>query len=672
MKSPTLILNVDDNDGARYVKTRILASAGFIVEEAANGTDALVQVAQLLPALVLLDVKLPDINGIEVCRRIKADAATAHVLVLQTSAALTGRDDKIRGLEGGADNYLAAPIEADELVANVRALLRLQQTRFDLANSEERFRQLAENIDDVFWMFDLDDGALLYVSAAYERIWGRSSAALARQSDDWMASIDPHDRPALAQRWNALMALAPYDEEYRVVGAGGAIRWVRDRAFVVRDARERPYRIARITSDITGRKELESRLRAADDNKNNFLATLAHELRNPLSPIRTAVELLGREGATDDGATAAEVHARARGVISRQVDHLTHLVDDLLDVARISEGKLTLRAQQVELQGVFKAALETAAPMLEARHHQLDASLPPAPLWVWGDPVRLAQSVGNLLHNAAKFTSPHGAITLTASVADDANDAGKPVVRITVRDNGIGIASGTLPHIFDMFTQGAFAPDRAHDGLGIGLSLVATLVKLHGGQLDACSDGVGLGSAFTITLPLIAAPAADVALAPPLSAAAAVAETAATAAAPATARAGATVATTSAAATGLRIILVDDNVDSAEMMCDLLGALGHHAQLAHDGASALALARAQAMSAAGAPDVMILDIGLPDMDGSELARRLRALPALAHTRLVAHTGYGAPHDREKTRAAGFDVHLVKPASIAQLQAALHG
>ncbi len=640
MNQPTLILNVDDNDGARYVKSRILAGAGFQVEEAANGTDALDKVARLLPALVLLDVKLPDINGIEVCRRIKADAVTAHVLVLQTSAALTGRDDKIRGLEGGADNYLAAPIEADELVANVRALLRLQQTRFDLANSEERFRQLAENIDDVFWMFNLDDGALLYVSGAYERIWGRERAALAHRPDDWFASIHPQDRPSLAQRWNALLALAPYDEEYRVVGLNGAIRWVRDRAFLVRDARERPYRIARITSDITGRKEMESRLRSADDNKNDFLATLAHELRNPLSPIRTAVELLGRGDDADVG------HAKARGVISRQVDHLTHLVDDLLDVARISEGKLTLREQEVELHAVFKAALETAAPMLEGRHHQLKVTLPSACLRVWGDPVRLAQAIGNLLHNAAKFTSPGGQIALEAATLSSADG---PQVCITVKDNGIGIASANLPRIFDMFAQGAYAPDRAHDGLGIGLSLVSTLVTLHGGQLVAASDGVGQGSTFTITLPLMAAN--DGAVAPSAN------------------EAEPTRAAAAANSGRLSILLADDNVDSAEMMRDLLDALGHEALLAHDGAGALALVEQQVRSAR-APDVIILDIGLPDMDGAELARRLRTMPALARTRLVAHTGYGAPHDREKTMAAGFDVHLVKPASIEQLQAAL--
>ncbi|MFC0134014.1 hybrid sensor histidine kinase/response regulator [Massilia eurypsychrophila] len=627
MNQDTLILNVDDNDGARYVKTRILLNAGFRVEEAANGTDALLMVTRVEPALVLLDVKLPDINGIEVCRRIKGNPATCDVLVLQTSAALTGRDDKIRGLEGGADNYLAAPIEADELVANVRALLRLQQTRADLKNSEERFRQLAENIDDVFWMFSLTDGALLYVSAAYDAMWGRDSARLAEAPGDWTASVHADDRAALLQRWEGLREHGAYDEEYRVAQPDGAMRWVRDRAFVVKDAMDQPYRIARITSDISGRKAMESRLRAADENKNDFLATLAHELRNPLSPIRTAVELLGRAGPD-----AVSVQFKARAVITRQVDHLTRLVDDLLDVARISEGKLTLRQEAVELDGVLKAALETAAPVLQARHHQIQVTAPAQPLWVWGDAVRLAQSIGNLLHNAAKFTSPNGAVRLVVEVVSNA------MVHITVHDNGIGISAENLPRIFDMFAQGAFAPDRAHDGLGIGLSLVSTLVTMHGGRLTASSAGIGLGSAFTIALPLMPAPAE----ATPVP------------------RAGGL----PGAGSALSILLVDDNVDSAEMMRDLLVALGHTVELAHDGASALALA------ALRTPDVMILDIGLPDMDGAELARSLRALPALAHTRLVAHTGYGAPHDREKTSDAGFDFHLVKPVAMADLQAAL--
>jgi signal transduction histidine kinase len=458
-------------------------------------------------------------------------------------------------------------------------------------------------------------------------MWGRKGADLAQTPDDWIASVHPDDRAALAQRWSALLGHAAYDEEYRVCSPDGTTRWVRDRAFLVRDSRDKPYRIARITSDITGRKAMESRLRVADENKNDFLATLAHELRNPLSPIRTAVELLGR-----GGQDASAVHAKARAVITRQVDHLTHLVDDLLDVARISEGKLTLRQEAVELDGVLKAALETAAPVLESRQHSIEVVTPNQPLWVWGDAVRLAQSIGNLLHNAAKFTSPNGKVRLVVELVE----AGQ--VAITVQDNGIGITDYNLPRIFDMFTQGAFAPDRAHDGLGIGLSLVSTLVEMHGGHLKAASDGIGLGSSFTITLPLIDAPSQQAGEALP--------------------------AERGRGAAALSIILVDDNVDSAEVMRELLMVLGHDVEIAHDGTSALELA------ALRTPDVMILDIGLPDMDGSELARRLRAMPGFADVRLVAHTGYGAPHDREKTRAAGFDFHLVKPASMAELQSAL--
>ncbi|MDB5953188.1 MAG: hybrid sensor histidine kinase/response regulator, partial [Massilia sp.] len=419
----------------------------------------------------------------------------------------------------------------------------------------------------------------------------------------------------------------PYQAECRLCEKGGRWRWFLVTGMALRDGRGKAYRMAGSLIDISGRKESEILLQQSNRAKDEFLATLAHELRNPLSPIRTAVELLGH-----GGPDAGFVHAKARAVISRQVDHLTRLVDDLLDVARISEGKLTLRQEAVELDGVLKAALETVAPVFDARQHSLEVTAPAQPLWVWGDAVRLAQSIGNLLHNAAKFTSPSGKVKLVVEAA------GPGMVAITVIDNGIGINETNLPRIFDMFAQGAFAPDRAHDGLGIGLSLVSTLIDMHGGRLTAASDGVGKGSAFTITLPLMPAPAA---------------------AAPGVGSSGA-----ADDGTALSIILVDDNIDSADMMGALLGALGHSVEMAHDGAGALALAGERT------PDVMILDIGLPDMDGSELARRLRAQPALAAVRLVAHTGYGAPHDRQKTLDAGFDFHLVKPVSMAELQKAL--
>ena len=624
-----LILNVDDNDGARYVKTRILQGAGFKVVEAANGTDGLAMARQMLPALVLLDVKLPDINGIEVCRRIKDDPLTAGVLVLQTSAALTGRDDKIRGLEGGADNYLAAPIEADELVANVNALLRLQHTQTELRNSEERFRQLTENIEDVFWMFDLQSRAVLYVNNAYDSFWGRAAAQLQQNTGDWLDAIHADDRSAVAARWEGAQHGEHYDEEYRLLLADGTLRWVRDRAFQVRDAGHTPYRIARISSDITQRKTMEGLLRAADDNKNDFLATLAHELRNPLSPIRNAVALMGVADASE-----VEVHRKARQVIMRQVGHLARLVDDLLDVARISEGKLALKLEDLELQSVLEPALETARPLMESRGHTLTVAVPPQPIRLRGDPVRLAQAVGNLLHNAAKFTVVGGEIRLEVTLP--APDR----VRIAVRDNGIGISTENLPRIFDMFAQGASAHDRAHDGLGIGLSLVSKMVQMHGGTVYAESAGTDQGSSFVIELPVLAAPGAEPAV-------------------PAPAGGGVPVVT------GLnRLLVVDDNVDSGEVLGDLLKLLGYEVRLAHDAASAMASARAFE------PHAMILDIGMPHVDGYALARMLRADSALSRIRLIAHTGFGSAQDREKTAAAGFDFHLVKPAALDELQQTL--
>ena len=627
---PTQILNVDDNDGARYAKTRILQSAGFEVLEAANGTDALEIVKRVLPALVLLDVKLPDINGLEVCRRIKSESDSSSVLVLQTSAALTGRADKIRGLEGGADNYLAAPIEADELIANVNALLRMRQIQVDLRDSEERFRQLTDNIDDVFWMFSVPAREVVYVSPAYATVWGRSAEALGQQPNDWLAAVHHDDRARMAARWERVATEPHYDDEFRIHGADGQVRWVRDRVFPVRDVRGQVVRVARVTSDITGRREMEALLRAADSNKNQFLATLAHELRNPLSPIRNAAALLGAIG---DGAQERQAHAR--DVITRQVDHLAHLVDDLLDVARISEGKIVLRNEEVDVRGVIAQAIETAAPLIATRGHRLVVAQPDERIWVSGDSVRLAQSVGNLLHNAAKFTPAGGEIHLGVSISDQGR------VRISVRDNGIGIAEDNLPRIFGMFTQVDVPPDRAPEGLGIGLSLVAHLLELHGGQLSATSPGIGLGSTFTVDLPLlhVSTGAGGVQTAP---------------------------AAAQAQSGGMRVLLVDDNVDAMEMMGFLLAEMGYEAHTTADASQIEDLARRHD------PQVIVLDIGLPGVDGYQVARRIKSNPQLAHIRLVAHTGYGSPEDRRRALEAGFDAHLVKPAELSDLEAALRG
>jgi PAS domain S-box-containing protein len=629
MTNSPLILNVDDNDGARYAKTRILQSAGFEVMEATNGTDALAAVKQGGIALVLLDVKLPDINGIEVCRRIKADPDSAMVLVLQTSAALTGRADKIRGLEGGADNYLAAPIEADELVANVNALLRMRRTQSALRDSEERFRQLTENIEDVFWMFSVPARTLEYVSPAYPAIWGRSIESLEREPGSWMDAVHPDDRAYVEGLWSGMKEHPHYEAEFRIVSKDGPTRWVRDRLFPVRDGRDEVYRVARVTSDITRRKEMESLLRAADSNKNEFLATLAHELRNPLSPIRNAAALLGSAGPG-----APERQAKAREVITRQVDHLAHLVDDLLDVARISEGKIALRKEEVEMKGVIAQAIETAGPLIAAREHRLDVVQPERQIWVLGDPVRLAQSMGNLLHNAAKFTPKGGQIRVEVRLDGD-------TVRIAVQDNGIGIAEDNLPRIFGMFAQAAVPPDRAPEGLGIGLSLVSRLLEMHGGHLSATSPGIGMGSTFTVELPVLRTSAPEQS-------------------APVAEQSG------QGGQGGRRVLLVDDNVDAMEMMAFLLAEMGYDATTTADATHIIDLALERR------PDVIVLDIGLPNVDGYEVARMLKQHPELKSIRLVAHTGYGSPEDRRKAQEAGFDAHLVKPAELADLEKALQG
>jgi PAS domain S-box-containing protein len=622
-----LILNVDDNDAARYAKSRILKSAGFRTVDAENGTDALTMVAQLRPDLVLLDVKLPDINGIEVCRRIKADPATSNILVLQTSAALTGRADKIRGLDGGADNYLAAPIEPDELIANVTALLRLRNAQTEWRNSEERFRQLTENIDDVFWMFDATDNTLLYVSPAYEKMWKQSTAVLTEIQANWLKSVHPDDREEIGLLYTCSEFTA-YDKEYRLCQPDGTIIWVRDRTFLIKNAAQLVYRIARITSDISQRREMEMALRLADVHKNEFLATLAHELRNPLSPISNAVEIINViENVPPEVKSAGEI-------IMRQVKQLSHLVEDLLDVARISQGKIDLRMSEIRLNAFLEVALETAAPFIKAKQQTVTVELPTAEIWLLGDSIRLAQSVGNLLHNATKFSPIKGQLQLHVSLPD------LQTVRITIEDNGIGIAAEDQAHIFGLFSQGAIAPNRVQEGLGIGLSLVRRLIEMHHGEVSVYSRGVGEGSAFTIELPILRVVEKDPNI--PLSSLPRIVKS----------------------NTSLKVLLVDDNVDLVTSLSTLLRIMGHQIFSVTDGISALDSALAQI------PDVIIMDIGLPGMDGYQVARMIRSQPELKRVRLIAITGYGSDLDRATAIKAGFHLHLVKPVELPVLVAAL--
>ena len=374
---------------------------------------------------------------------------------------------------------------------------------------------------------------------------------------------------------------------------------------------------------------LYAELRDADRRKDEFLATLAHELRNPLAPIWNTLQILKLPGADPS------IIAQSRDRMERQVQHLVRLVDDLLDVSRVMRGKIDLRKQRVSLSQVTTHAIETAQPQITSKGHTLHVSLPPHPLDVEADPVRLAQVVSNLLTNAARYTEKKGHIWLTA-----AREAGRVVVR--VRDDGIGIAPEMLPRIFDLFTQVDNSVARSHGGLGIGLTLVKSLVEMHGGEVEARSAGLGQGSEFTVKLP----PAA--------------AEEAAT---PEHAGERGEPERTSAPAKW-RVLVVDDNTDAADTLAMLLELSGSDVQVANDGLSALAAA------ASRRPDIIFLDIGMPHMDGYEVARRIRKTPSLDGVLLVALTGWGQEEDRRRSAEAGFDVHLVKPVEPGALETVL--
>jgi PAS domain S-box-containing protein len=384
-----------------------------------------------------------------------------------------------------------------------------------------------------------------------------------------------------------------------------------------------------VTAQVVARQQvnaLREAAEAANRAKDEFLAMLGHELRNPLSPILTALQLMKLRG--------GEGSERERTVIERQVTHLTRLVDDLLDVSRIARGKVELKEEVIEIAEVVAKALEVSSPVFEQRTHALDIDVPRHGLAVRGDPTRLSQVVSNLLTNAAKYTPPGGRVGVHAR-QEDAD------VVLCVSDTGIGIAPDVLPYVFDLFVQERQAIDRSQGGLGLGLTIVRNLIERHGGSVSATSAGVGRGSEFVVRLPRVAASAS----------------------AGDDGHAGsADAARSTAAASPIRVLVVDDNQDGAEMLALALAAKGFHARVAHDAPAALAIA------AGYAPDIAFLDIGLPVMDGYELAARLREMPGLAGMRLVAITGYGQESDRRRTREAGFHHHLVKPVDLQAIDA----
>jgi signal transduction histidine kinase/DNA-binding response OmpR family regulator len=687
----TSILIVDDRPDKLTVLTSILEGLGQDLVVARSGREALRRVLERDFAVILLDVNMPDMDGFETASLIRQRKQSAQTPIIF----VTAYGDDLHAAQGyslGAVDYIYAPVVPEILRTKVGvfvdlylkteqakrqaeqrvALAREQALRAAAEEANRRSAFLAEASAALASSLDFEatlrglcrvlvpflaDLAAVTVAGSpgqprrSEIAWARPgrggvdalSVKAAEGPDDPLRQAV--ERVLISGKPERLEGL---DVPYPCAG-GGAVETGRLHHALVIPLLARGRALGALTlglgasgrqfapADVALAEDLAGRAAIAIDNarlyrdvqeadrrKNEFLAMLAHELRNPLAPIRNAVEVLRVRG------TAAAELDWARGLIDRQLAHLVRLVDDLLDVSRITRGKIRLQSEPLDLMTVVARAVETSRPLLEERRHQLTVLPPAQPLWVQGDPVRLAQVLGNLLNNAAKFTENGGRIAVQVEC-----DRGQAVVR--VRDSGMGIPPEMLASVFDLFTQADRSLDRSHGGLGIGLTLVRQLVEMHGGRVEAHSEGLNRGSEFVVRLPLLGE-------------------------APVEPRLSEKGADLGDSCPKLRVLVVDDNVDGAESLHTLLQLSGHEAQVAHNGPAALD------MAASFAPQVVLLDIGLPGMDGYEVARRLRALPGGDRLVLVAATGYGHSEDRRRSRAASFDFHLVKPIDLAELSA----
>jgi PAS domain S-box-containing protein len=514
--------------------------------------------------------------------------------------------------------------DEDKTQEQLLADLQAERSRAEdaLRRSESRYHDLVEGAHDVIYSHDLA-GNLRTWNGAGERLLGYTAEEVRRMNIAQLVGPEQLEKARqmtarkLAEGGRTVYELEVFAKDGRPVVLEISSHLELDEG--------KPVGVQGIARDVTERKRAEEALQEADRRKDEFLATLAHELRNPLAAIRNALYILQMPGT--DSAIVDEAH----GVLGRQVQHLARLVDDLLDVSRIRRDKIELHKERVELAAVVARAVEMANAVIQAQRHNLTIALPPEPIWLEGDLIRLAQVVSNLLHNAAKYTEPGGQIGLSA-----AREGAEIVLR--VRDTGVGIEPELLRRIFDPFVQAERSLTRAQGGLGVGLTLVQRLVALHGGSVEAHSAGLGRGSEFVVRLPAVAqARQGD------------------------EAARGAGAAPAGPPVPRRRILVVDDNRDAAASLAVLLRLEGHEAEVAHDGTAALEAVRRQR------PDVAFLDLAMPGMDGYELCRRLRADPALTPALLVALTGWGQEADRRRSEEAGFDRHLVKPVEPQSLR-----
>ncbi|MDM0035901.1 response regulator [Variovorax sp. J22P271] len=630
-RSRHTVLVVDDNPTTRYSTARVIRAAGFQTSEASTGGEALELAASQVSAVVL-DVHLPDIDGYEVCRRIRADRATATLPVIHLSAAFIRNEDKVTGLNAGADAYLVHPVEPAVLIATLQALIRARMAEDRLRSSESRFRAIYTHaptgmalIDDAGRFVDVNPAMVAMLGRAHDEVVGQAVAAFA--PGDWVDAVS--ERTVMAGEgaasWQAEFPLGRQD------GSLVRLEWTMSAPI------EPGLRIG-IALDVSERFELEARrlevlereqaARASAERhsrtKDDFVAVLSHELRNPLNAIGGWVHVL------KTGSRTAELLEKGLTAIDRSVKAQARLISDILDVSRISSGKLRLHPEWSEPRALVASSIEAlsgaiAAKRLHVQFEHVEAEQP-----AWLDPTRFQQIVWNLLSNAVKFSNEDGSIRISLARQADR-------LTLCVQDYGRGIDAEFLAHLFDRFTQSDSPDNRLHGGLGLGLSIVKNLAELHGGGVTAESAGAGAGSTLRVELVVVPVDGATLILTEPQE--------------------PRPVAFTDRMLDGLDVLVVEDNEDASAMLTLVLGDAGAQVRLASTFDEAMRLIEAHW------PDVLVSDIGLPGRDGYELIRQTRdygtshGLPRLF---AVALTAFARPQDRAKAIEAGFDAHLGKP------------
>ncbi|MGC4120249.1 MAG: ATP-binding protein [Myxococcales bacterium] len=507
-----------------------------------------------------------------------------------------------------------------------RASQQLAQEVEEQRLSEQRFRQLADWMPQIVWTAR-PDGTVDYINA-------RGPTLTKVRAEDgmgmrWIEQVHPDDQDRVRAQWQrSVHDDTLYESEFRLRMHDGAYRWQLVRAVPIRDSRGQVVRWLGTATDIEEQKKVQQTVEDENQRKSDFLAILAHELRNPLTPVRNAAVLLARNG----GRPGAK--ERAVEIIQRQVTQMARLIDDLLDLSRIARGKILLRKERLDVAAVVRTVVDDRREAFEKRQLAVEVELPDGPVWLWADGARVAQTVGNLLDNAEKYSDPGGHVRVALKAEGDQ-------VAIRVRDDGIGLSREAMAHLFEPFVQAR----GGRGGLGLGLSLVKSLAELHGGRVEAESEGAGRGATFTVWIPAAGEPQ-------PAHATDAGAPTQGPA--------------RSQPAPHRRILVIEDNADAAESLRMVLELEGHEVSIAATGEEGVARARELR------PEFVLSDIGLPGMSGYEVARALRADPSLGSTRLVAITGYGQVRDRERAQRSGFDAHLTKPFDPDALQRVLNG